>query len=62
MPVSEARKQWEKENTVYIPMRLQKTTDADILKQLEGAAAIGIRRQTELKRLIRLGMEAEKNI
>lgn len=33
---NEKTKAWQKENTVVIAMRLQKTTDADILSFLEG--------------------------
>lgn len=38
MPESEARKKWQKENTVFIGVKLQKSTDADILRFLEGKA------------------------
>lgn len=31
MPESEARKKWQKENTVFIGVKLQKSTDKDIL-------------------------------
>lgn len=33
---SESRKKWEKENTVCLSMKLQKTTDKDILDFLDG--------------------------
>lgn len=33
---SEAKRKWQKENTVFIGVKLQKSTDADILKFLEG--------------------------
>ena len=62
MGETEARKEWVKNNTVFIGMRLQKSTDADILEQLDRAAAVGVGKQTEIKRLIRIGLEAEKNI
>ena len=62
MALSETRKKWLKENTVFIGMRLQKTTDKDILDWLEGASSLDIGKQTEIKRLIRIGMEVEKNI
>ena len=39
---------WQKENTVMVGMRLQKSTDADILAFLEGKA-----KQTEIKKAIR---------
>lgn len=60
MAESEAVKKWRKENTVYIPIRLQKKTDADILEYLAGAAALDIKRQTAIKYIIRAGIEYEK--
>lgn len=51
MPESEARKKWIKENTTFVGMRLQNRTDADILSALEGK-----QNQTEIKRLIRIGL------
>ena len=47
---------WMKENTVHIGMRLQKSTDADILAALEGAES----KQGEIKRLMRIAIEIEK--
>ena len=32
---SEAKRKWQKENTVFIGVKLQKSTDADILRFLE---------------------------
>ena len=55
MMESEARKKWIKENTVFIGIRLQKSTDADILKFLEGK-----RNQTEIKKALRLLIETER--
>lgn len=60
MGETEARKKWVKENTVFIGMRLQKSTDADILEHLEKAKSRGYGTQTEIKRLIRAGMDAER--
>ena len=58
-----ARKtKYDKENSVVIAMRLMFKSDADILNHLNGAKAMGVKRQTEIKRLIRAGIEAEKNI
>ena len=48
MSESEAYKKWAKENTVIITMRLQKSTDADILRLLEGKA-----KQTIIKAALR---------
>ena len=42
---------WQKENTVMVAMRLQKSTDADILAFLEGKA-----KQTEIKKALRYYM------
>ena len=33
---SEAKRKWQKENTVQVPLKLQKSTDADIIEYLEG--------------------------
>jgi len=45
---SEAKRKWQKENTVMIPVKLQKSTDADILQYLEGK-----KRQTVIKEALR---------
>lgn len=50
-----ATAKWQKKATVCISLRLLKTTDADILQALDGKA-----KQTEIKRLIRLALAAEK--
>nr|DAE43871.1 MAG TPA: hypothetical protein [Caudoviricetes sp.] len=55
MPDSEAKRQWMVQNTTFIGLKLNNKTDADILTALEGKP-----RQTEIKRLVRLGIEAEK--
>lgn len=54
VPISSAEAAWKKENTVMISIRLQKGTDADILKFLEGK-----QKQTVIKQALRLMMEAE---
>ena len=48
MAESEAYKKWSKEKTVMVSMRLQKSTDADILKYLDGKP-----RQTVIKAALR---------
>jgi len=48
MSESEARKKWQKENTVFIGIKLQKSTDADILRFLEGK-----QNQTTIKAALR---------
>ena len=35
IPDSEAKKRWDKENTVFIGLKLVKTTDADILSAFD---------------------------
>ena len=48
MAETEAYKKWSREKTVMITMRLQKSTDADILDFLEGKA-----KQTVIKAALR---------
>lgn len=50
-----ANARWKLEHTTLVHLRFNNNTDADILAQLEGKV-----KQTELKRLIRLGLEADK--
>ncbi len=52
---TEARKAWTKANTVFIGVKLQKSTDADILQYLEGK-----QNQTEIKKALRLLIETER--
>ena len=33
---SEAKQKWQKENTVFVGLKLQKSTDADIIQYLDG--------------------------
>lgn len=33
---SDAKRKWQKENTVQVPLKLQKSTDADIIEYLDG--------------------------
>ena len=49
---SEKRKAWEKENTVVISIKLQRSTDADILRYLNGKS-----KQTIIKLALRGYME-----
>ena len=48
--------EWQKENTTQFTIRLQNSTDADIIEKLEAAES----RQGELKRLVRLGIAYEQ--
>lgn len=54
MPESEARRAWLAENTERVMLKLNVRTDRDIIEAIEGKA-----KQTEIKRLIRAGLEAE---
>lgn len=56
MADSQAKREWEKANTTFIGLKLNHNTDADILQALEGK-----RRQTEIKRLLRVALAAKKN-
>ena len=49
MGESEARKKWTKENTRVFGLKLQNSTDADIIEQLESVESI----QGYIKELIR---------
>ncbi len=52
MAETQARKEWTKENTTFVGLKLNKHTDKDILDALEGKP-----KQTEIKRLIRMGLQ-----
>lgn len=52
MAETQARKEWTKENTTFVGLKLNNRTDKDILDALEGKP-----KQTEIKRLIRQGMK-----
>lgn len=49
-----SQEKYDKVNTQFIGLKLNVKTDGDILAAIEGKA-----KQTELKRLIRLGIESE---
>jgi hypothetical protein len=49
------QEKYDKENTRFIGLKLNKKTDKDILDALEGLPM-----QTEIKRLIRIGIENSK--
>ena len=48
MALTEARKQWDKDNTVFIGIKLQRSTDADIIAFLDGKT-----KQTIIKEALR---------
>ena len=52
-----ARKEWAKKNTTFYGLKLQNSTDADII---EWMGAHGDNKQSELKRLLRIAIEIEK--
>lgn len=49
MPDSEAKKKWDRENTVVVTMKLNKNQDADIIEKLNSVD----NKQGYIKRLIR---------
>lgn len=51
----DAQMKYDKSNTQFIGLKLNKKTDSDILSAIEGK-----QKQTEIKRLIRKGIESEK--
>lgn len=55
MADSEAKRQWMKDHTTYIGLKLNNRTDADILAALEEK-----QKQTEIKRLLRIALQSEK--
>ncbi len=54
MVETQARREWTKEHTTFVGLKLNNRTDKDILEALEGKA-----KQTEIKRLIRQGMKQD---
>ena len=51
---TKAHREWTKQNTTFIGLKLNNNTDSDILKAIEGKP-----RQTEIKRLIRAALLTE---
>jgi len=51
------QEKYDKENTQFVGLKLHKKNDHDILNAIEGKA-----KQTEIKRLIRLGLSNEVDI
>lgn len=52
MAESPSRKEWTKQHTTFIGLKLNHNTDRDILDALDGK-----QKQTEIKRLIRLAIK-----
>lgn len=55
MADSQAKRDWVKANTTTFTLKLNHNTDADIIAALDGK-----QRQTEVKRLLRVALAAEK--
>lgn len=51
MPDTKAKREWDAQNTVFVGLKLNSRTDADILEALDGK-----QRQTEIKRLLRIAL------
>jgi len=51
--MTEAKKRWDKENTKFIGLKLNKNTDAKLIKKLESVP----NRQGYLKQLIKADIE-----
>ena len=49
------QEKYDKANTTFIGLKLNNKTDSDILNAIEGKS-----KQTEIKRLVRKGLENEK--
>ncbi len=52
MADSKAKRLWDKENTVFIGLKLNKRTDADIISQIVPSKP----KQAQIKELIRKGL------
>ena len=50
-----AKERYDKENTTFVGLKLNNKTDSDILSAIENKP-----KQTEIKRLVRKGIESEK--
>lgn len=57
MPDSKAKKDWMRQNTTFIGIKLNNKTDGDILAALDGK-----QKQTEIKRLIREGIKSASDL
>lgn len=50
-----SKARWEKENVTQVTLKLNHNTDSDILEALQGK-----QKQTEIKRLLRIALQSEK--
>lgn len=55
MPDHPSKIRWEKENVTQVSIKLNHNTDSDILEALQGK-----QKQTEIKRLLRIALQSEK--
>ena len=55
MPDHPSKTRWEKENVTQVSLKLNHNTDSDILDALQGK-----QKQTEIKRLLRIALQSEK--
>ena len=53
MPTSEAKKKWDKENSMVFSIKLMRKSEADIIEYLESNQSKGIRRGTIFKKALR---------
>ena len=62
MPYSEARKNWDKENTLIFSVKFFKTSEQDLIDFMDSKVdkAKGIGRGTVIKQALKLYMELEK--
>jgi len=60
MPESEAKKQWFKENSINITVKLMKRTEPDLVEFLDSQLAKGIGRGTMIKIALREYMQNHK--
>ena len=55
MPDHPSKTRWEKDNVTQVTLKLNHNTDSDILEALQGK-----QKQTEVKRLLRIALQSEK--
>lgn len=55
MPDHPSKTRWEKENVTQVSLKFNHNTDSDILEALQGK-----QKQTEIKRLLRIALQSEK--
>ena len=53
MPDSEAKKKWDKENSIIFSVKLMRRTEADIVNFLDASLKRGVSRGTIIKKALR---------